>query len=78
MSTELVTVMAAAERREPQAAAVRPRADFLAHLIATSAQAPQTRQRRRAEPSEVVSAYDAVGAVGQWPTRSGRTLSRSL
>jgi hypothetical protein len=50
-------------------------ADFVAHLIATKAQAPQTRARRRAEPEEAVAAY---GAVGQWPTRLGRTLSRSL
>ena len=28
----------------------RPNADFIAHLIATAAQAPQTRARRRAEP----------------------------
>jgi hypothetical protein len=53
----------------------RPNADFVAQLIATSAQVPQTRARRRAEPSEATAAY---GAVGQWPTPSGRALSRSL
>jgi hypothetical protein len=53
----------------------RPNADFIAHLIATSAQAPQTRARRRAEPEEAIAAY---GALGQWPTAPGRALSRSL
>ena len=58
----------------PQATS-RPDAGFLAHLIATSAQAPQTRARRRAEPDEAVSAYCGVG---QRPGAVGRVLSRSL
>jgi hypothetical protein len=33
---------------------------FLAHLIATTRHAPQTRQRRRAEPAEVIAAYRAT------------------
>ena len=53
----------------------RANADFVAHLIATSAQAPQTRARRRANPDEAVAAYDALG---HWPTPAGRKLSRSL
>lgn len=53
----------------------RANADFLAHLIATSAQMPQTRARRRAEPGVAISAYDALG---QWPMPSGTVLSRSL
>jgi hypothetical protein len=53
----------------------RPDAGFIAHLIATSAQAPQTRARRRAEPGEAVSAY---AGLGQRPSRAGRILSRSL
>ncbi len=53
----------------------RPNADFIAHLIATRVQAPQTRVRRRAEPEEAVAAY---GSVGHWPTPLGRALSRSL
>lgn len=53
----------------------RPNADFIAHLIATTGQAPQTRARRRAEPEEAIAAYRALG---QWPTGSGRELSRSL
>jgi len=50
-------------------------ADFVAHLIATAASAPQTRARRRAEPEEAVAAYRALG---QWPTEPGRSVSRSL
>jgi hypothetical protein len=53
----------------------RPSADFLAHLIATAAQAPQTRARRRAEPEQAVAAYEALG---QWPTATGLAVSRSL
>ncbi len=32
-------------------------ATFLAHLIATAHQLPQTRQRRCAEPAEAIAAY---------------------
>lgn len=38
-------------------------AAFLAHLIATKAHAPQTRERRRAEPSEAIAAYRTAGAM---------------
>jgi hypothetical protein len=55
--------------------ASRPDCGFVAHLIATKAQAPQTRNRRRAEPTEAISAY--VG-LGQRPSPAGRVLSRSL
>ena len=50
-------------------------ADFVAHLIATSAQAPQTRARRRANSDEAIAAYDALG---HWPTPAGRKLSRTM
>jgi len=53
----------------------RARADFVAHLIATSAQAPQTRSRRRAEPRDAVAAYAASGVA---PAVSGITVSRLL
>jgi hypothetical protein len=36
---------------------------FLAHLIATKEQCPQTRERRRAEPGEAIAAYRAVDAL---------------
>lgn len=38
-------------------------ASFLAHLIATKDRAPQTRERRRAEPSEAIAAYRAAAAL---------------
>jgi hypothetical protein len=55
--------------------ASRPHADFIAHLIATSGQAPQTCARRRAAPDEAIAAY---GALGQRPAAPGGALSRSL
>ena len=58
-SRALVVTEAAA----PQAAPVYREASFLAHLIATKVQAPQTRQRRRAEPSEAIAAYRTVKAL---------------
>lgn len=55
--------------------ASRPDCGFIAHLIATKAQAPQTRARRRAEPAEAISVYNGLG---QRPAAAGRVLSRSL
>ena len=40
-------------------------ATFLTHLIATARQLPQTRERRRAEPSVVIAAYQATIARSQ-------------
>jgi len=56
-------------------AGARPSAVFLAQLIATAQRAPQTRRRRRAEPSEVSTIYAAVSAPAA-PT--GRAVSRSM
>jgi len=62
--------------RPAEPAAPRTNADFLAHLIATAGQAPQTRARRRAEPDEAAHAYRVLS---QWPTKSaGRTVILSL
>jgi hypothetical protein len=36
---------------------------FLAQLIATKEQHPQTRERRRADPTEVLAAYRAAAAL---------------
>jgi hypothetical protein len=36
---------------------VRQAAAFLTHLIATARHVPQARERRRAEPAEVIAAY---------------------
>lgn len=52
----------------------RPSAVFLAQLIATAQQAPQTRQRRRAEPSEARTIYAAASVPA---ARMGRTICRS-
>jgi hypothetical protein len=53
----------------------RPSAAFLAQLIATAQRVPQTRRRRRAEPSEVSTIYAAVSAPA---ARTGRAISRSM
>lgn len=61
--------------RETVVAQPRAGADFLAHLIATAARMPQTRERRRAEPAEALAAYRTLG---QWPSEAGRILSKSF
>lgn len=38
----------------------RASVSYLAHLIATREGAPQTRERRRAEPQEAIAAYASV------------------
>ena len=53
----------------------RPDAGFLAHLIAIAQQAPQTRTRRRAEPTDAVVLYAAATAPR---CGTGRLLSRSI
>jgi len=75
MSNALVPI--ASTGREPKAARAdrRANAGFIAHLIATAAHMPQTRERRRAEPEVALAAYRALG---HWPTESGRALSKSL
>ena len=79
MSNALVSLakvdQAAAQTASNVRATSRANADFVAHLIATSAQAPQTRARRRANSEDAIAAYDALG---HWPTPAGRKLSRSL
>jgi hypothetical protein len=60
-SRALVVIDAAAAAA--QTAPVYREAAFLAHLIATKEQAPQTRERRRAEPGEAISAYRAAMAM---------------
>jgi len=39
---------------------VRRAASFLTQLIATSEKLPQTREKRRAEPADVIAAYQAT------------------
>jgi len=38
-------------------------APFVAHLVATKDQHPQTRERRRAEPRDALAAYRATAAL---------------
>jgi len=59
-SRALVPVEAAPPRALP---APRRAAPFLAQLIATRAQAPQTRAHRRAEPTEAIACYRAVAGM---------------
>ena len=59
----LVPLSERAAPRGPSGARWRHRsASFLAQLIATAQQAPQTRSRRRAEPQDAAATYAAVGA----------------
>ena len=74
LSNALVPLAKSPDRANVRAGK-RPRADFIAHLIATSARAPQTCQRRRAAPEEATAAYAARGQSAAAP---GRALSRSL
>lgn len=75
MSTALIRLAATDDEAPICAAAGRPRADFLAQLIATAGQAPQTRMRRRAEPGEAIAAYRAGGRL---PALVGHALAYSL
>ncbi|MBI1201782.1 MAG: hypothetical protein GC182_04640 [Rhodopseudomonas sp.] len=56
-----MTVIASTATPEPRA--VARQANFLAHLIATKDQAPQTRARRRAEPDVAIAAYRSTAAL---------------
>jgi len=70
--------LAVIEARPPTASqprAQRPAAPFLAQLIATAEQMPQTRKRRRAEPSEATTLYSAAATPAAW---IGGTVYRSL
>jgi hypothetical protein len=62
-SRALIAVEAAAPADHSPAMTRYPAAPFLAHLIATHIRAPQTRARRRAELTEVIAAYSAMGPM---------------
>jgi hypothetical protein len=51
------------EEAHPLGRCAHPTAPFLAHLIATQQQVPQTRQRRRAEPEDAVAVYAAAAHI---------------
>ena len=54
---------AAGLRSSPE---VRQQAPFLAQLLATKDQHPQTRERRRAAPEDVIAAYRAAAALNRF------------
>ena len=56
---DLVPLAPAARRARITRATTRPDPTFVAHLIATAAHLPQTRNLRRAAPSDALSAYTA-------------------
>jgi hypothetical protein len=62
-SRALIAVEATAPVERSPAMTRYPAAPFLAQLIATHMQAPQTRARRRAELDEVIAAYSAMGPM---------------
>ena len=63
-SRALVALMPADATHTPSES--HRQAAFLAHLIATKDQLPQTRERRRAEPAEAIAAYrTAASLLGQ-------------
>jgi hypothetical protein len=77
-ATALIPVAATTSGRDERdwpAASQRPSAGFLAHMIATVAQLPQTRERRRAEPGDAIAAYRSMVNGSRVPT--SRQFSRS-
>ena len=68
-------VVGSGERTAVDPARARPSAVFLAQLIATAQQAPQTRRRRRGAPTEASALYAAASTAAPW---MGRAVHRSL
>ena len=59
-SRALIAIEAPAPAERSFTHSRHPAAPFLAQLIATRQQAPQTRARRRVEPREAISVYAAM------------------
>ena len=59
-SRALIAIEAAAASERAPRVTRHPAAGFLAQLIATRMQAPQTRVRRRTEPEEAIAVYRAM------------------
>ena len=59
-SRALIAIEAPRPSERTVQSAQRPAAAFLAQLIATRMQAPQTRARRRAEPEEAIAVYRSM------------------
>lgn len=62
-ASRALTVISTPAPRDAPPQLPRGNAAFLAHLIATKDQAPQTREKRRAAPAEVLAAYRAVARL---------------
>jgi hypothetical protein len=73
-SRALIPVAAPFPGGRPATLTRRPLAAFLAHLIATQTQAPQTRVRRRAEPEEAMAVY---GIASVRAGKAGRKFARN-
>jgi hypothetical protein len=59
-SRALIAIEAPAPSERTPRVTRHPSAGFLAQLIATQMQAPQTRARRRAEPAEAMAVYRSM------------------
>ncbi len=57
MTRALVAPFAPADLVQSAPTPRLPRAEFMAHLIATASRAPQTRRRSRAEPGDAAACY---------------------
>lgn len=68
----LITIEASPPAERSAALSRRPLAAFLAHLIATKDDAPQTRVKRRAAPEEVIALY---GMRPARPANAGRKVA---
>jgi hypothetical protein len=74
-SRALIPISAVTAARETPISVRRADAGFLAHLIATAGQMPQTRERRRAAPEDAIAAYRSTVNGLRMPAPS--RLSRS-
>jgi hypothetical protein len=72
----LVPLASAADAGRPPVPR-RPLAGFLAQLIATAQQAPQTRQRRRGEPDDAAALYLGASRACVRSRPHARTLDRA-
>jgi hypothetical protein len=59
-STALTTIEPAWPNEHAPRLTCHPNAPFVAHLLGTRMQAPQTRERRRAEPDEAIAIYRSM------------------
>lgn len=74
--TDLVRVAPVEPTETPRIIRSRPQAAYLAHLLAVAQRAPQTQEKRRAEPREAINRYTAAGLTA--PARPGRAFKRAV